>query len=68
MLWRQSSPAAIHRMVTHSAGLQDGRQTVWLSKVDKAPQMTFCEDRLTITSRKGYRMVSSYCSLLFDCR
>jgi len=30
---------------------------VMLSKVDKAPQMTLGEDRLSVTSSKGYRMV-----------
>jgi hypothetical protein len=55
----QSLPTAIDYLVTQFAALlhKDGRRTVWLSKVDKAPQMAFCEDRLTITSQKGYRMV-----------
>lgn len=30
-----------------------------LSKVEKAPQMVLGEDRLSVTSHKGYRMVSS---------
>lgn len=30
---------------------------VLLSKIDKAGQMTLSEDRLTVTSSKGYRMV-----------
>ena len=34
---------------------------VLLSKVDKAGQMVLSEDRLTVTSSKGYRMVSGPC-------
>jgi len=36
---------------------QEGWRPVMLSKVDKAPQMTLGEDRLSVTSSKGYRMV-----------
>ena len=37
--------------------LAEGPRDVLLSKVDRAQQMQLGDDRLSVTSRKGYRMV-----------
>ena len=47
----------ITRVVNKEDILAEGPRDVLLSKVDRAQQMQLGDDRLSVTSRKGYRMV-----------
>lgn len=55
-LSRESAFAFVTPLPPNSELLAEGRRPVRLSKVDKAPQVTISEDRLSATSCKGYRM------------
>lgn len=48
---------AVSPLAPNAEILQEGRRPVMLSKVERAPQMTLGEDRLSVTSHKGYRTV-----------